>query len=107
MSTDFLHSNAAALDPASQIQAFPFDLVARAELAIRACTFLVNPARDGQPYSFAELHTDPPIAMHSPWDYSDVSGTLLDALTLAWRVYDARDFPFRERNNEDLVLFLR
>lgn len=83
MSTDFLHSNAVAIDPASQIQAFPFDLIARAELAIRACTLLVNPARDGQPYSFAELHTDPPIAMHSPWDYSDVSGTLLDALTLA------------------------
>src|SRR5579872_3618227 len=83
MSTDTIRSGAAQTDPAITVQEYPFDLVARAEMAIRACTNLVNPERAGQPYSFAELHTDPPIAMHSPWDYSDVSGTLLDALTLA------------------------
>ena len=83
MSTDLFRSDATSADPVSRVHAFPFDLVARAELAICACTNLVNKERGGQPYSFAELHTEPPIAMHSPWDYSDVSGTLLDALTLA------------------------
>lgn len=83
MSTDVIHSPRAVTDPTAAARECPFDLVARAELAIHACTRLVNSARGGQPYSFAELHTEPPIALHSPWDYSDVSGTLLDALTLA------------------------
>jgi hypothetical protein len=83
MSADLFASPAAVADPAKSIRACPFDLVARAELAIRACTLLVNPERDGQPYSFAELHTEPPIALHSPWDYADVAGRLLDSLTLA------------------------
>ena len=83
MSADLSASSASSADPAKTIRAFPFDLVARAELAIRACTSLVNPLRGGQPYSFAELHTDPPLALHSPWDYADVAGKLLDALSLA------------------------
>ncbi|MCS6775731.1 MAG: hypothetical protein RMJ43_02070 [Chloroherpetonaceae bacterium] len=61
----------------------PFDLVARAAFAIGACTRLTDPDRDGQPYSYAEFHTDPPIAFHAPWDYGDVAGRLLEALTLA------------------------
>jgi hypothetical protein len=83
MSTDVFDSPLAVTDPTTKIRACPFDLVTRAELAIQACTQLVNRKRGGQPYSYAELHTDPPIALHSPWDYADVAGRLLDALTLA------------------------
>ena len=61
--------------PLTRIRACPFDLVARAELAIQGCTRLTNRERGGQPYSYAELHTDPPIALHSPWDYADVCGS--------------------------------
>jgi hypothetical protein len=83
MSTDVFVSPPAVADPAAKIRVCPFDLVARAELAIRGCTSLTNRERGGQPYSYAELHTEPPIALHSPWDYADVCGRLLDALTLA------------------------
>src|SRR5438874_1971154 len=83
MTTDVLPSPSAAIEAAKAIRACPFDLVARAELAIQGCTRLTNPQRGGQPYSYVELHTDPPIALHSPWDYADVTGRLLDALTLA------------------------
>ena len=59
------------------LQACPFDLAARAALAIEGCTRLANPDRDGQPYTYAELHTEPPIALHAPWDYADVAGRLV------------------------------
>lgn len=65
------------------VLASPFDLVARARLALSGCTSLRNPERGGQPYTYAELHTEPPIALHAPWDYADVAGRLLEALTLA------------------------
>src|ERR1051325_11332101 len=65
------------------IRACPFDLVARAELAIDGCTRLSNPALGGQPYTYAEFHTDPPVALHAPWDYADSAGRLLEGLTLA------------------------
>ncbi|HEV2473579.1 MAG TPA: hypothetical protein VGS41_12975, partial [Chthonomonadales bacterium] len=61
----------------------PFDLTSRAELAIRGCTGLTDPNRDSQPYSYAELHTEPPVALHAPWDHGDSTGHLLEALTLA------------------------
>ena len=64
------------------VRACPFDLAARAELAIAGCTGLTNPQRDGQPYTYAELHTEPPAALHAPWDYGDSAGRLLEALTL-------------------------
>lgn len=67
----------------SAIRNCPFDLVARAELAIHGCTGLTNPERGGQPYFYAEFHTDPPVAMHAPGDYGDGTGALLEALTLA------------------------
>lgn len=60
----------------------PFDLVARARLALSGCTSLCNADRGGQPYTYAELHTEPPVAFHAPWDYADVTGRLLEALTL-------------------------
>ena len=63
------------------VLACPFDLVARAHLALCGCTGLRNPARGGQPYTYAELHTEPPVAFHAPWDYADVTGRLLEALT--------------------------
>ena len=63
------------------VLACPFDLVARAHLALCGCTGLRNPARAGQPYTYAELHTEPPVAFHAPWDYADVAGRLLEALT--------------------------
>jgi hypothetical protein len=65
------------------VLASPFDLVARARLAVDGCTGLRNPERGGQPYTYAELHTEPPVAFHAPWDYADVSGRLLEALTFA------------------------
>src|SRR5579871_3742928 len=68
-------------------RACPFDLAARAELAIDGCTRLSNPALGGQPYTYAEFHTDPPVALHAPWDYADSAGSLLEGLTLA-RIID-------------------
>jgi hypothetical protein len=65
------------------IRACPFDLVARAELSLDGCTRLTDPNRGGQPYFFAEFHTEPPIAMHAAGGYSDATGRLLEALTLA------------------------
>ncbi len=70
--------------PFNRLQAVkdsPFDLVARAHLALGGCTGLNNPERDCQPYTYAELHTEPPVALHAPWDYADVTGRLLEALT--------------------------
>ena len=67
----------------SAIRACPFDLVARAELAIDGCTGLTNSQLGGQPYTYAEFHTDPPVALHAPWDYADSAGRLLEGLTLA------------------------
>ena len=63
------------------VLASPFDLVARAQLALSGCTGLRNMERGGQPYTYAELHTEPPMAFHAPWDYADVTGRLLEALT--------------------------
>ena len=65
------------------VRASPCDLAARAELAILpAAAALSNPQRDGQPYTYAELHTGPPVALHAPWDYGDSAGNLLESLTL-------------------------
>ena len=63
------------------VLASPFDLAARAQLALGGCIGLRNMARAGQPYTYAELHTEPPLAFHAPWDYADVAGRLLEALT--------------------------
>lgn len=67
----------------STIRACPYDLIARARLAQEACVSLLNPELFGQPYSYFELHTSPPVAMHTPWDYGDTPGHLLEALTLS------------------------
>ncbi len=84
MSTETLSTASASCSAALEaIRACPFDLAARAELATEGCTGLTNPERGGQPFSYAEFHTDPPIALHAPWDYADSAGRLLDALTLA------------------------
>ena len=64
------------------VRASPFDLAARAELALFGCCGLSNPQRDGQPYTYAELHTGPPVALHAPWDYGDSAGNLLESMTL-------------------------
>src|SRR5579871_6323474 len=82
--SEMMFSAASAAHPALRaVRVCPFDLVARAHLAIDGCTRLTNPERDGQPYTYAELHTEPPIALHTEWDYVDVAGSLLEALTLA------------------------
>jgi hypothetical protein len=81
---DSLYSIAHDVHPGLRaVRVCPFDLVARADLAIDGCTRLTNPERNGQPYTYAELHTEPPVALHAPWDYADVAGRLLEALTLA------------------------
>ncbi len=79
MSADTLQSASSQTILRSQ----PFDLVSRACLGISAMTGLVNPERSGQPYSYIECHTDPPIASHAPWDHGDSAGRILEALTLA------------------------
>jgi hypothetical protein len=67
----------------ANIRACPFDLPLRAAVALHGCTALTDPLRDGQPFSYAEFHTDPPIALHSPWDYSDSAGRLIEAVIYA------------------------
>lgn len=77
MSTDHISPLVAA------VRARPFDLVARANLALEGCASLLNAELEGQPYSYIELHTAPPVAMHAPLDYGDSAGHLLEALTFA------------------------
>src|SRR4051812_26977104 len=61
----------------------PFDLQARAELAIQSLTALRDPARDGLMYFLADWQSRPPRADHCLWDYGDGSGRHMDALILA------------------------
>lgn len=61
----------------------PFDLQARAELAIQSLTALLDPAREGLMYFLASWASKPPRADHCLWDCGDGSGRHIDALTLA------------------------
>ena len=61
----------------------PFDLQARAELAIQSLTALLDPARDGLMYFLADWQSRPPRADHCLWDCGDGSGRHMDALMLA------------------------
>ena len=61
----------------------PFDLQARAELAIQSLTALLDPVRDGLMYFLADWQSRPPRADHCLWDYGDGSGRHKDALMLA------------------------
>ena len=83
MSTDVLNASSPKQHWIDRAKQSPFDLVARASLAASACAGLSNSRRTGQPLGYVELHTDPPVAMHSPWDYADLAGCLSEALTLS------------------------
>ena len=83
MSTDVKTYDSNLNHMIERVRASPFDLVARAALVASACIRLTNPERNGQPLGYVELHTDPPIALHSPWDYADLAGSLSEALTLS------------------------
>jgi hypothetical protein len=61
----------------------PFDLQARAELAARSLTGLLDAERDGLMYFLANWRACPPRADHGLWDCGDGSGRHVDALTLA------------------------
>ncbi|MDE2127138.1 MAG: hypothetical protein KGJ62_11150 [Armatimonadetes bacterium] len=75
-------ANAGQDEALTRLRASPYDLHARAEFCIRACSGLTDSAQRRLPYSYAEFHTDPPIALHAPWDHADTAGRLLEALTL-------------------------
>jgi hypothetical protein len=60
----------------------PFDLQARAEIAARALTSLLDAERDGLMYFLADWRARPPRADHGLWDCGDGSGRHVDALTL-------------------------
>lgn len=60
----------------------PFDLQARAELAVHGLTALLDPERPGVMYFLANWRTRPPRADHGLWDCGDGSGRHVDALTL-------------------------
>src|SRR5919198_3695214 len=61
----------------------PFDLQARAALAARSLTGLLDAERDGLLYFLANWRARPPRADHGLWDCGDGSGRHIDALTLA------------------------
>ena len=61
----------------------PFDLQARAELAVHSLTALLDPERAGVMYFLANWCSHPPRADHGLWDCGDGSGRHVDALTLA------------------------
>ncbi len=61
----------------------PFDLQARAGLAVNALTGLLDPEREGLMYFLASWRARPPRADHGLWDCGDGSGRHVDALTLA------------------------
>ena len=61
----------------------PFDLQARAALAARSLTGLLDAERDGLMYFLANWRARPPRADHGLWDCGDGSGRHVDALTLA------------------------
>ena len=65
------------------MQLHPFDLQARAALAARSLTTLLDPQRDGLMYFLGTWRTRPPRADHCLWDCGDGSGRHIDALTLA------------------------
>lgn len=60
----------------------PFDLQARAELAARSLTALLDPEREGLMYFLADWRARPPRADHCLWDCGDGAGRQIDALTL-------------------------
>lgn len=59
----------------------PFDLQARAEMAVHALTALLDRRRDGLMYFVANWQTNPPRADHCLWDCGDGTGRHIDALT--------------------------
>ncbi len=61
----------------------PFDLQARAELAIQSLTTLLDPTRDRLMYFLADWQSRPPRAVHCLWDCGDGSGRHMDALVMA------------------------
>lgn len=63
-------------------QIHPFDLQARAQLAARSLTALLDHERDGLMYFLGTWRAKPPRAHHCLWDYGDGSGRHIDALTL-------------------------
>jgi hypothetical protein len=60
----------------------PFDLQARAELAIHGLTGLLDPERAGLMYFLGDWRAKPPRADHNLWDCGDGCGRFVDALTL-------------------------
>jgi hypothetical protein len=67
----------------------PFDLQARAALAVHSLTRLLDPQRGGLMYFLASWQARPPRAVHGLWDCGDGSGRHTDALTLARRMLPA------------------
>ncbi len=57
-----------------RIMIHSFDLQARAELAARSLTALLDPQRDGLMYFLATWRAHPPRADHCLWDCGDGTG---------------------------------
>jgi len=81
----------------------PFDLQARAELAIHGLTALLDPERPGVMYFLANWRSRPPRADHGLWDCGDGSGRHVDALTLA-RSMVRKGSPAAEQGQADRQL---
>ena len=81
----------------------PFDLQARAALAARSLTALLDAERDGLMYFLGTWRARPPRAHHCLWDYGDGSGRQIDALVLARTMARAgSDAAQRNRGEEQL-----
>jgi hypothetical protein len=81
----------------------PFDLQARAGLAIHGLTGLLDPSRDGLMYFLGDWRSRPPRAHHCLWDCGDGSGRHTDALTLA-RSMVRKGSPEAQRKQGDQQL---
>ena len=79
-------------------QIHPFDLQARAALAARSLTALIDAQRDGLMYFLGTWRSHPPRAHHCLWDYGDGSGRHIDALTLmhAMSSAESNDAPTQQ-----------
>jgi hypothetical protein len=78
-------------------------LQARAELAARGLTALLDARQAGLMYFLGEWRNRPPRAFHGLWDYGDGSGRQIDALTLVRAMVPA-DSPSAQPDDGEALL---
>lgn len=63
-----------------------------AHQAMNAIAHRIDHHRDGQPYFWLDLESDPPGLRHQSWDYCDMTGRWVDALLLGRRMTGSQEW---------------